>query len=189
MFIPRTLVLCALFAFMPSCFANTSAQQILEWIELKPKMDLPPENYKVTHDDLGRLEPWLVPGLFEELSFPKVELIIQRTQKFPSHKSYQVATKKHAGEAFVDSDGSLKNYAAGKPFSDVQIKNSDPIEVGYMVGWNRVKRWQRYGWKAVGPTVMYLGSTPRVGPLDTKLGLIGGGTLDRALFSSITEYI
>jgi len=36
MFIPRTLVLCALFAFMPSCFANTSAQQILEWIELNP---------------------------------------------------------------------------------------------------------------------------------------------------------
>ena len=71
MFIPRTLVLCALFAFMPSCFANTSAQQILEWIELKPKMDLPPENYKVTHDDLGRLEPWLVSGLFEELYFPK----------------------------------------------------------------------------------------------------------------------
>ena len=180
-FILNTLVLCGLFVLTPFCFANIGAQQILEWIELKPKMDLPPENYKVTHDDLGRLEPWLVPGLFEELSFPKVELIIQRTQKFPSHKSYQIATKKHAGEAFVDSDGSLKNYAAGKPFSDVQIKNSDPIEAGYMVGWNWNHRWQHYGLDTSKMPLIYLGNKQENAPLNKKLGLLGRGSIDRLL--------
>ena len=177
----KGLLVSVFITFSQVCVSGDSAEQILDWIAIKPKLDLPPIGSVINYDDLSKVKPWLVPGLYEELLFTDVELVIQETQKFSPDKSYLAATALHASEAFLDSDGSLRNYAAGQPFSDEQIENADATQAGYMIGWNWNHRWQHYGLDSRKMPLMYLGSKQESAPLNEKLGLLGGGSIDRLL--------
>jgi hypothetical protein len=105
--IRKILIVCAVGAFSPQCFSTQSVSQVLGWVALTPKLDLPAVGSVINYDNLSKLQPWVVPGLFEELSFPGVELVIQETQKFTPDKSYLSASTLHMGQAFLDSDGYL----------------------------------------------------------------------------------
>ena len=177
----RLLVLCVLWGFMVSSIANTSEQQILEWVELNPKLDLPIAGTIIKAKDVEMLRPWIVPGLFEELTFPEVEITLQQTQKFRPDQSFVLATDRHAGEAHIGEDGSLQNYSAGQPFSHEQIKAAEPEVAGFMVGWNQNHRWQHFGLDARDIDLIYLGSKQNDAPINIKLGLLGQGSIDRLI--------
>ena len=179
--IRKILIVCALGAFSPQCFSTQSVSQVLGWVALTPKLDLPAVGSVINYDNLSKLQPWVVPGLFEELSFPGVELVIQETQKFTPDKSYLSASTLHMGQAFLDSDGYLRNYSAGRPFSDEQINDADSVQAGYMIGWNWNHRWQHYGLDTLKMPLVYLGNKQEKAPLSKKLGLLGGGSIDRLL--------
>ena len=179
--IRKILIVCALGAFSPQCFSTQSVSQVLGWVALTPKLDLPAVGSVINYDNLSKLQPWVVPGLFEELSFPGIELVIQETQKFTPDKSYLSASTLHMGQAFLDSDGYLRNYSAGRPFSDEQINDADSVQAGYMIGWNWNHRWQHYGLETRKMPLVYLGNKQENAPLSKKLGLLGGGSIDRFL--------
>jgi hypothetical protein len=176
-----TGLLVFLMTFSYSVLAETVLEDIERWIELQPMLDPPSTGSVITYDGLGKLRPWIVPGLFEELSFPGVEVVIQETQSFLPYKSFALATVKHAGEARIGSDGSLENYSSGQPFSDERIKVASPDVAGFMIGWNHNHRWQHYGPDARGVNLIYLGAKQNDAPVDIGLGLLGQGSIDRLL--------
>ena len=168
--------------FLSSVQAAVTPEDVNAWIETKPMLDPPAAGTVVTFDNVRSLEPLIVPGLFEEMSFPGTEITIQKTADYVFHETFNEATKKHAGEAKIGSDGALKNFSAGQPFSHEQILGADATTAGYMIAWNRVHRWRHFGPKSSGGKALYLGSTQNdVVPLNTSEGLLGGGSLERTL--------
>jgi len=152
------------YVFLSFSYGSVTPADAMKWIATEPMLDPPVEGSEFDFETIDKLKPWMAPGLFQEMSFSGTRVKIQKTQHYVLHQSFVDASGRHVGEATIAADGALENYSAGKPFSHEQIMEADADVAGYMVGWNRVKRWQRYGWKAVGPTVMYLGSTPWVRP-------------------------
>ena len=162
--------------------AAVTPEDVDAWIKTKPMLDPPAAGTLVTFDNVRSLEPWIVPGLFEEMSFPGTEIAIQKTVDYVFHRTFNEATRKHAGEAKIGSDGALENFSAGQPFSHEQILEADATTAGYMIGWNRVHQWRHFGPKSSGGKALYLGSTQNdVVPLNAPEGLFGGGSLERTL--------
>ena len=84
--------------------ANMSVEQITEWIQLEPKIDPPVPGTVIFGESIENLSPWIMPGLFEELSFSEVKMTIQKTQSFLPHESFINATTKHKEEARISPD-------------------------------------------------------------------------------------
>ena len=168
--------------FLSSVQAAVTPEDVNAWIKTKPMLDPPAAGTVVTFDNVRSLEPWIVPGLFEEMSFPGTEITIQKTANYIFHETFNEATRNHAGEAKIGSDGALENFSAGQPFNHEQILEADAKTAGYMIAWNRVHRWRHFGPKSIGGKALYLGSTQSDAvPLNQAEGLLGGGTLERTL--------
>jgi hypothetical protein len=168
-------------ALCQSAIADTDILNIKGWIEDQPMFEPPAAGTIITYAELSKIKHWMIPGLFKELSFSDVELAIQETQIFLPHKSYVLATDKHAREARIGSDGSLENYSAGQPFSEEQIKVASDDVAGFMIGWNQNHRWQHYGFDGRGINLVYLGVKQNEAPVDIQLGLLGQGSIERLL--------
>ena len=168
--------------FLSSVQAAVTPEDVNAWIKTKPMLDPPAAGTVVTFDNVRSLDPWIVPGLFQEMSFPGTEITIQKTADYVFHETFNEATRRHSGEAKIGSDGALENYSAGQPFSHEQILEADATTAGYMIGWNRVHQWRHFGPKSSGGKALYLGSTQNdVVPLNAPEGLFGGGSLERTL--------
>jgi hypothetical protein len=179
----KLVVLCFLISLSSSGFTSETASidDVVAWIKTEPMLDPPVKGTVVKFGEMNALRPWMVPGLFHEMLFPETEVTIQETTVYKFHKSFVDATKHHAGESTIASDGALENYSAGQPFSHDQIMAAKPDKAGYMIAWNRVNRWRHYGYKMSGGEILYLSAKPGDAPLDKDRGLNGGGSLDRAL--------
>jgi len=164
--------------------AEVTRDDVGVWLGQSVVVDAPVAGTVVRADDLASLEPWLPPGYFEEFQFPEVVVEIQETGNYPPHRSYLEATEHFAGEASIGTDGRLENYTAGQPFSAAQIIDASPEIGGYMLAWNQIHRWQYYGYQLDELTMAYVGPGSGGVPLDEKVGLGGGGSLDRVLTQS-----
>lgn len=83
---------CALILNSPIALAEVSVEQIMDWIELSPKIDPLVPRSLFLGEAIDNLEPWIKPGLFEELSFSEIRMTIENTQTFLPHESFIKAT-------------------------------------------------------------------------------------------------
>ena len=135
--------------FLPvSVIAGGSYEEILSWLNEHsgaPKDGLAPGVY--TRSSLSDLSRYLPPGYVENFEFDDLSLELVETENYVAHSKYQVATKRFEGEAGIDPTGKLLNYTAGKPFSAQQIESEKQGNAGWMVAYNHIHRWQRYGYR------------------------------------------
>lgn len=151
------------------------------WLAATFVVDPPAAGTTIRRGDIASLAPWLAPGHIDEFDFDDVAVEIQATGDYPGHPSFLAATENFAGQATIGADGRLENYTAGRPFTAAQLGGADPATAGYMVAWNQIHRWQYYGYKVDELTMTYLKESDNAGPIDTKVGLLGGGILERTL--------
>lgn len=174
--LPRLVVAAALAGFLGEGAAATR-EDLVNWIEATPAVVPPDAGTTLTQADMAAVKAFLPPGYAEEFDFPELRMEIQAPGSYPGHASYQAATAKFAGEPTLAADGALGNYTAGRPFSDAQIVAATPEAAGLMVGWDRMHRWQYYGYTAAEVPMYYMRGRGGKGPGEPAL--TGGGTLDR----------
>ena len=104
---------------------------------------------------------------------------IQATTPIAPHASYTLATEQFAGTAKIAADGSLENFTAGRPFSAQQIAASTPEQAGLMLAWDRIHRWQYFGWRNDQLTMNYIKPAPAGGHGTLHEGILGGGHIER----------
>ncbi len=172
----RALPAAALLCAMGAANAATRAD-LVAWIQHPPGMVPPDAGIELTQADMAVVEAYLPPGYAGEFDFPELRMEIQARAAYPGHPSYQDATAKFAGQARLAADGALENYTAGRPFSDEQIAAATPQQAGLMIGWDRMHRWQYFGYTATEVPMFYMRG--RGGPGPRQPALAGGGTLDR----------
>ena len=161
----------------------TTREDVIAWIERKVAVVPPDAGTTLTEGDMATIAAYLPPGYAEEFDFPGLKMEIQATSAYTPHAAYQEASAKFDGQAQLAPDGALTNYTAGKPFSDAQIAAATPDQAGLMIAWNRIHRWQYYGWFADEISQYYLiGGAGSAGPL--AFGLNGGGKLDRHIIQN-----
>jgi len=152
-------------------------EELIAWIQQPPALVPPDGGTELTQKDMEVVRAYLPPGYAEEFDFPELRMEIQAGASYPGHPSYQDATAKFAGQATLAADGALENYTAGRPFSEEQIAAATPQQAGLMIGWDRMHRWQYYGYTATEVPMYYMRG--RGGPGPQQPALAGGGTLDR----------
>jgi len=172
----QVLSMAALLASIGSVKAATH-EDLIAWIEQPPALVPPDGGSELTQQDMAVVRAYLPPGYAEEFDFDGLRMEIQARASYPGHQAYQDATAKFAGQATLSADGALENYTAGRPFSDEQIAAATPQQAGLMIGWNRMHRWQYYGYTATEVPMYYMRG--RGGPGPQQPALAGGGTLDR----------
>jgi hypothetical protein len=172
----QVLPLAALLSAIGAAHAATH-EELVAWIKQPPGMVPPDGGTELAQKDIGVVKAYLPPGYAEEFDFAELRMEIQARALYPGHPSYQEATLKFAGQATLAADGALENYTAGRPFSDEQIAAATPQQAGLMIGWNRMHRWQYFGYTAPEVPMYYMRG--RGGPGPQQPALTGGGTLDR----------
>jgi len=161
----------------------TTREDVIAWIEQAPAAERPAAGTTLTEADRATIAAYLPPGYAEEFDFPGLKMEIQAPSAYVPHASYRDASEKFAGQPQLAEDGALTNYTAGKPFSEAQIAAAAPAQAGLMIAWNRIHRWQYYGWFADEISQYYLvGAGDSSGPL--AFGLNGGGRLDRHIIQN-----
>ncbi len=136
----------------------------------------------LTHKDLAKLQPFLPPGYVEEFDFPAVEFHVSPSGNYTPHAEYMAATEKFSRQTELAPDGALKNYVAGRPFSQEQLALEDPRS-GLKAAWNFNHRWKFYGMDVE----RYLGALLSKGGTASPLPgypqdlIQGGGTVERYL--------
>ena len=171
-------------SFTLGSWATVDRAQVNSWIDENPLLDPPAAGSIFTSKNIESLQPWLPPGLIDELDFPELSIKIQDYAFQANHPTYTEATEKFSGKVSLGQDGRLENYTAGQPFSLEIIKGKNPENAGYMIAWNNIHRWQYFGYKVEDLTMAYIGSESGPAPLSSEEGLIGGGKLDRLLNQS-----
>jgi len=160
-----------------SAAGAATREELMAWIGESPAAIPPDAGTTLTQADMAVVRAYLPPGYADEFDFPELRMEIQARGSYPGHASYQEATAKFAGQATLAADGALENYTAGRPFSDEQVLAATPEAAGRMVGWNRMHRWQYYGYTATEVPMYYMRGRGGKGPGEPAL--TGGGTLDR----------
>jgi hypothetical protein len=160
--------------------AGSSYEETLDWLNEHseaPKDGLAPGMY--TRSSLSDLSRYLPPGYAENFEFDDLSMELVETENYVSHPKYQTATKRFLGEPRLGSNGELLTYTAGKPFSAQQIADEKKGNAGWMVAYNHIHRWQRYGYRVdnmvwnVEPTV----GKKRGNRIESVMR--GGGHVDR----------
>jgi len=159
----------------------TTREDLLNWVAQPSPEVLPDAGRVLRAEDGAVISSLQPPGYAEEFLFPDVDMEIQATANIEAHVSFTEATREFAGQATIDGDGALQNYTAGRPFSDEQLKAATPEQAGLMLAWNRIHRWQYYGWRNDELTMNYI--RPAAPGTQGKLneGLEGGGHVERFL--------
>lgn len=159
----------------------TTRDEVLGWVAQPSPEVLPDAGRVLRAEDAAVISSLQPPGYAEEFLFPDVDMEIQATADIQPHPSYLEATAQFAGQATIDSNGALQNYTAGRPFADEQIRTASPGQAGLMLAWNRIHRWQYYGWRNDELTMNYI--RPAAPGTRGKLneGLEGGGHVERFL--------
>ncbi len=174
-----TLALGASLLVLSQGVAAVSHEEAIAWIAAPSPAVMPDAGRVLRAADFPVIASLQPPGYAEEFNFPEMEMEIQATADIQPHQSYVDATREFAGQATIDANGALKNYTAGQPFSKEQIKAASPDQGGLMLAWNRIQRWQYFGWRNDELTMNYIkptqpGSKGRLTP-----GLEGGGDVQR----------
>lgn len=154
-------------------------EQIVAFLQQPAPQSLPAAGTVLHQPDMAVVKQLLPPGYAEEFDFPQMEMEIQATSHYQPHQCYRDATEKFAGQAQIGADGALENYTAGLPFSPAQIDGATPDQAGLMIAWNRVYRWQYFGWNTDLITMSYLRPTADGRPGKLTEGHEGGGYVDR----------
>lgn len=162
--------------------AGPTREDLAAWIAEAPPPVLPDAGTVLGQQDMATIRALLPPGYAEQFDFADAALEIQATARIEPHAAYREATARHQDEASIAANGSLQNYGAGQPFSTGQIESATPDQAGLMVAWNRIHRWQYYGWKVDEVVMNYLRPTTGTGKLTD--GLEGGGNVDRWMLQS-----
>ncbi len=164
--------------------APLGREGIMAWIAEPPPAVMPDAGSVLGQQDLATIRALLPPGYSEEFDFPDVALEIQATGHFQPHASYQEASARFRGQTTISANGALQNYTAGQPFANEQLDAVSPTEAGSMIAWNRIHRWQYFGWKTDQIAMNYLRPTKSGGPGHLTAGLTGGGNVDRWMVQS-----
>jgi len=163
--------------------AAATRDDVIAWIA-SPAAVVPPDaGTTLTQADMATVAAYLPPGYAQEFDFPALKIDIEAVTPYAPHESYQEASATFAGQATLAADDALEHYTAGKPFSDAQVAAATPQQAGVMIAWNRIHRWQYYGWFADEISQYYL----RGGYPDARLteeGLNGGGKLERHIMQN-----
>ena len=155
--------------------------EVVAWIAT-PGPAVPPDAGRVlTQADMETVRMLQPPAWAQEYDFPELKMEIQPTADWKPHPVYAAATQKFAGQAKLGPQGVLENYTAGRPFSDEQIRAASPEDAGLMLGWNRMFRWQYYGWSQPELTMNYIKAETPGAEGRLNEGLKGGGDVQRYL--------
>ncbi|MGE0487482.1 MAG: DUF1329 domain-containing protein [Gammaproteobacteria bacterium] len=152
---------------------------LMDWIAAPAPAVLPDAGTILTNEDHATIAALMPPGYSQEFDFAGAQIEIQAPLQYTPPAVYQEATARFAGQARIAADGAIENHTAGLPFSDAQILSAPPEQAGYMVGWNRVYRWQHFGWHSKMLMMSYIHATPDGRPGRLVDGLEGGGDVDR----------
>lgn len=167
---------------LSSPLAAATRDDVLQWIG-NPPAAAPAPGSVLTQADLAIVAAYQPPGFAAEFDFPTLTMEIEATTHYAPHASYVEASAQFAGQARLGADGALENYTAGRPFSDEQLAAATPEQAGLMLAWNRIHRWQYYGWSADEISQYYIrGGSPDARP--GAPGLDGGGKLDRHIIQN-----
>ena len=181
--ISTTAIAAVMFAVACQVHASGSSYSDLQaWLaqyEQAPADGLAPGTYG--HDKLADLTPYLAPGFIDHFDFAELEFEIFETQHYLPHRWYQEATARHVDQATIGDDGMLEGYIAGRPFSNEAIDAASLEQTGLMVAWNRIHRWQYYGYRLNETIMAYLVPTPDGAAGELLDGMEGGGHVDRHL--------
>jgi hypothetical protein len=159
--------------------AAVTTDEVLAWIAAPGPAVLPDAGRTLGAQDAALIASLLPPGYAQEYQFPEVKMAIQATAQILPHPSYTVATEQFAGTAKIAADGSLENFTAGRPFSAQQIAASTPEQAGLMLAWDRIHRWQYFGWRNDQLTMNYIKPAPAGGHGTLHEGILGGGHIER----------
>ena len=169
----------------------THRDDVTAWLEAGREAEAPPwsDGTVLRGEELLALRPFLPPGHFEEQRFAGARFAIQGARDYPSHASYQQATQQFSSQTSLGPGGELENYVAGRPFSIERIEAAPPEQGGLMVAWNRIYRWQHYGYRSSAINMYYM--RPEAGdregdPLAPNGAadngdLLGGGRVERII--------
>ncbi len=170
-------------ALATSADAAPTWSEILAWLDEHRNAEVNlSEGTVVASSNLERLAPWMPPGFLSQLEFPEFEAEIQETQSFSPHAAYRDASIQYGEQTVLREDRSLGHYVSGQPFSHDRILEAPPEDAAYMVAWNRVYRWQYYGYASDSIHLVYLKPGERQGRnTDVDRALVGGGLVERHL--------
>ena len=156
-------------------------EEVVAWVATAGPAVPPDAGRVLGHPDIEIVRMLKPPGWAQEYDFPELKLEIQPTADWKPHPVYVAATQKFAGQARLGAEGELENYTAGRPFSEDQIRAASPEQAGLMLGWNRMFRWQYYGWSQPELTMNYIKPEAPGTKGRTNEGLKGGGDVQRYL--------
>ena len=167
--------------FLPTAaIAQASYGGLLSWLDEHseaPKDGLSPGIYgQSSVPDLSR---YLPPGYAEHFEFKELSLELAETQNYAAHSKYQAASKRFENESKIDPSGELLNYTAGKPFSRQQIEAAKAENAGWMVAYNHIHRWQRYGYRVENKSFNVAPTKGNKKGNQIKSVMQGGGHVDR----------
>lgn len=175
----RFWLLFSFFIIAPTCCGGTlNVADLEKWLEdyaSAPIDGLAQSDYG--KGDLGVLNRYIPPGFQQQFDFSKLKIKVSPTKSYARHDLYMKATEKYKSTAKIAENGSLENYVAGQPFSNLQILDATPRIAGLMIAWNNVYRWQNFGYKAdLGLSYIERGGQGKNRLLD---GMKGGGNVVR----------
>ena len=177
----RKLIACLGLMLAVQAAGATTRDEVLQWIAAPGPAVMPDAGRVLRANDAAVIASLLPPGYAEEYQFPDLDMEMQATARVEPHASYLEATKAFAGQATLDADGAIQNYTAGQPFSAAKIKAATPEQAGLMLAWNRIHRWQYYGWRNDELTMNYIKPTAPGSRGKLNEGLEGGGDVQRFL--------
>ncbi len=158
----------------------------------------------LTHADLERLRPFMLPGYFEQFQkWTDVKFEIVETRHLDLHPMWKECNEKYQSQVRLAGDGALENYVCGQPFPNDQLDPADP-KSGIKAAWNYDKRWYWRGyfvanalttWLRFGgthtppepemPPQGWMGEEVKIKPEDWKFDVEkiygGGGRFERSL--------
>ncbi|MSQ68342.1 MAG: DUF1329 domain-containing protein [Gammaproteobacteria bacterium] len=177
--ITKRIALAGVLAALMSPAAATTFEDVLAWIAAPSPAVLPDAGRTLGAQDAALIASLLPPGYAQEYQYPDVKMEIQATGPIPPHESYLAATQQFAGTASIAADGTLQNFTAGRPFSAEQVAAATPAQAGLMLAWNRIYRWQYFGWRNDELTMNYIKPVVAGGRGTLHEGMLGGGHIER----------
>jgi hypothetical protein len=99
----------------------------------------------ITQKDIEKIRPFVPPGYIEQLDFPEFRAEIGAPGDYTPHKDFMQCTEQYQSQVVLESNGALKNFVCGQPFSPSKLKADDAAKSGLMAAWNYNFRWQNYG--------------------------------------------
>src|SRR5277367_3726887 len=72
----------------------------------------------LTAKDIGKLRPFVPPGLLEKMMFPEFQAPIIERRSHRPRADFMACTEKYQAQSRLDADGTLTNNVCGQPFAD-----------------------------------------------------------------------